>query len=377
MLKTDLMPTSAIEDKEASVARRLDAESYNRKSVYNFFGFKPVHTELSHAPVGITGTLPRDLVGVYLRNGTNPQFDPSGVRYHMFDGAGMLHQIQIRDGGATYSNTYIRTPRFQLERSTGREIYLNVGEMVSGGKACLDKIKLIEEKTARGMIPALGLDGTQNQTAVQYHHGRIFCLCEFGYPFALDARMDGGELILDGTGGFETWGGTLRGAFSAHPAIDPESGDFYSITVSMANGTVDAAHVSRGDLRRSTAIHRQGASRGKTAWIHECVLTESFLVFPDVSMRFDEKAILGPEGSFFFFDRGHKMRWGVIPRDFDANTEVRWFETETPGTIWHLVNAWERKRADGGTDIVVYAPRFDWYPSDIPIHTPATSPNGF
>jgi len=31
----------------------------------------------------------------------------------------MLHQIQIRKGAATYSNTYIRTPRFLAEEAVG------------------------------------------------------------------------------------------------------------------------------------------------------------------------------------------------------------------------------------------------------------------
>src|ERR1700736_4422098 len=86
---------STIEDDEQRIALALDAEDYNRKSLYNYFGFKPVRTELSHAPVTISGRLPAGLTGVYLRNGTNPQFGPSSARWHMFDGPGMLHQIQI------------------------------------------------------------------------------------------------------------------------------------------------------------------------------------------------------------------------------------------------------------------------------------------
>jgi carotenoid cleavage dioxygenase len=94
------------------VEQALEVERFNRDSAYNRPGFKPVRRELTQAPVTVTGTLPADLEGVYIRNGTNPQFDRSRVRYHMFSGAGMLHQVQIANGAATYSNTYIRTPRF-------------------------------------------------------------------------------------------------------------------------------------------------------------------------------------------------------------------------------------------------------------------------
>jgi len=52
---------------------------------------------------------------------------------------------------------------------------------------------------------------------------------------------------------------------------------------------------------------------------------------------------------------------------------LEWIETDKPGVIWHLVNAWEEQRADGGTNIVMFAPRYSDYPADIPIHTPDES----
>src|SRR5258708_39787172 len=97
----------------------------SRRSVYNVAGYCPVRDELRHAAVTlVSGRIPKDLEGVYLRNGTNTQFDKSYARPHAFTGAGMLHQIQIRSGKATYSNTYIRTPRFVFEDLAGREVYV-------------------------------------------------------------------------------------------------------------------------------------------------------------------------------------------------------------------------------------------------------------
>jgi carotenoid cleavage dioxygenase len=359
-----------IEDEERRIAQALDAEGYNRKSLYNYFGFKPARTELSQAPVTISGRLPADLTGVYLRNGTNPQFERLSARWHMFDGPGMLHQVQIADGAATYSNTYVRTPRFEFESAAGREVFMTFGEMAGGGKAALEKMALVERKRAEGLIPDLRLDATQTSTAVQFHHDRIFCLSEGGYPFAVSAQKTNQGLVLDGTGRFETWDGRLRSAISAHPAIDPETGDFYSITVSAAAGTVDAAHVSGGVLVRTKVLHQQ-EPKSKMAWMHECALTENYLLFPDISMRFDPGGLLGPEGSIVRFDPGYKLRWGLAPRDLSSSEEVRWFETGRAGSIWHLVNAWEETRADGGVQVVIYGSLFDSYPADVPIHTPA------
>src|SRR6266436_5239389 len=107
-------PASIFGEEDERIERALDVERFNRASLYDHAGFRPVRKELSHAPIRVTGTIPRDLDGVYIRNGTNRQFDRTHVRYHVFNGAGMLHQIQILNGEATYSNTYVRTPRFLL-----------------------------------------------------------------------------------------------------------------------------------------------------------------------------------------------------------------------------------------------------------------------
>jgi carotenoid cleavage dioxygenase len=41
---------------------------------------------------------PTDINGVYLRNGPNAAHMPTDLRYHMFDGDGMVHGVRIKDG---------------------------------------------------------------------------------------------------------------------------------------------------------------------------------------------------------------------------------------------------------------------------------------
>ena len=93
---------SATEEGERRIDAALDLENHNRDSVYNVAGYRPVRRELAHAPVRVSGELPADLDGAYLRNGTNSPFDNGRIRLHAFSGAGMLHQIQISSGSATY-----------------------------------------------------------------------------------------------------------------------------------------------------------------------------------------------------------------------------------------------------------------------------------
>ena len=65
----------AVFDEEyLDIDRQIDAPARSRTSVYNVPGYRPVHSELAHTPVAVTGAIPADLE-VYLRNSANVQFD--------------------------------------------------------------------------------------------------------------------------------------------------------------------------------------------------------------------------------------------------------------------------------------------------------------
>ena len=83
-------------------------------------------TEGSHSR-SVTGRIPQDLDGIFLRNGPNPQHPPIS-KYHMFDGDGMVHAVRLQAGNATvrHTNKWIRTPVFEEEKAAGRARYLKV-----------------------------------------------------------------------------------------------------------------------------------------------------------------------------------------------------------------------------------------------------------
>jgi len=71
--------------------------------------FAPVEEEITAFGLPVTGQLPAELNGRYLRNGPNPLGldDPN---YHWFLGAGMVHGVRLRDGKAEwYRNRWVRS----------------------------------------------------------------------------------------------------------------------------------------------------------------------------------------------------------------------------------------------------------------------------
>ncbi|WP_200821236.1 carotenoid oxygenase family protein [Oceanicoccus sp. KOV_DT_Chl] len=363
-----LFPRPLLSLADKKIAQALDIENYNRNIAYSKPGFLPVHNELSHAEVKVEGTIPADLEGVYIRNGTNTQFENTNSRMHMFNGAGMLHQLQIKDGVATYSNTYVRTPRFKIEDAAGDEIYSQFGDLAGGGKAALFKIIVDLLKKRFKVIPALdNCENSSATTAIQYHHGKLYCLQETGYPFSLQLKNSAGRLHIDGDGEWERFGNQLDTPFTAHPKIDPATGDWYTYSTDIMSGKIHYSIVSEGKLKSHDLLYE---AKPALSFLHDYFLTKNFTVFPDLSMRFDSKGLTGEHKSPFYFDADYKMRFGVINRNHKAGEAIRWFVTDLPGHIWHTINGWEETRADGGTDIVLYTPVFRSYPSDVPIHSP-------
>jgi carotenoid cleavage dioxygenase len=357
-------------DEDSRIDALIDAAKWNRDSLYSHPGFAPVREEHRHAPVRISGTLPADLEGVYLRNGTNVQFDEARTRAHCFNGAGMLHQVQIAGGRATYSNTYIRTPRFEYERLAGREVFPSYADMSSSGMAGLERMRLLARKQAEGLVPRWsGLEANPASTSVQYHHGELYCLQGSGLPFVLRHRIEGGQLLLDGGGELRDWDGELRVPFSAHPRVDPDNGDFWNVSVDSRGRAIWMAQVHAGELAQCVKVDEVAAGESLPGTIHDYFLTENYLVIPDVSLRFDEKHLREGGPGFWKFDASRPLRWGVLPRHPKPGERIRWFATDRPGMVWHVVNAWEEEGR-----IVLYAPVFDTYPSDVPIHTPAEPP---
>ena len=70
--------------------------------------YAPVEQELTASDLPVTGEIPADLEGRWLRNGPNPWADIDPAVHHWFLGAGMVHGVRIRGGRAEwYRNRYV------------------------------------------------------------------------------------------------------------------------------------------------------------------------------------------------------------------------------------------------------------------------------
>jgi carotenoid cleavage dioxygenase len=269
------------------------------------------------------------LEGVFYRNGPNPQFAPRD-RYHPFGGDGMVHAFRVEGGRVSYRNRWVRTPKLELERAVGESLFGTLGNPFT-----------TDER-------AKGTSGNVANTSIVWHAGRLLALEEGHAPFEIDADT----LASRGT---HDWQGGLVGPMTAHPKIDPETGEL----VAFGNG-VGGMHTGRlcydvvsgkGDLMRSDAFDGP-----YPAMVHDFIVTREHVVFPIFPATVDiGRAMKG--GAPIAWDPSQTSRLGVMRRDASVDS-IRWLEYD-PVFVYHPMNAFEQ---DGSivADMVVYdaAPGF-------------------
>ncbi len=272
--------------------------------------YAPVSEEITTGELEVVGEIPRDLNGVYLRNGPNRQF-PADGRYHWFDGDGMVHAMHFENGKARYRNRFVRTKAFKAESAAGRALWTGVMENPAGNPF--------------GNTHGLGLKDSAN-TDVIFHRGKVLAtwyLC--GSPYALD------PLSLE-TIGAEDFLGTLAGDMMAHPKVDEATGELFWFDYGPQPPYMRYGVISpEGTVRHVTDVALPGPRLP-----HDMALTAGYAVLMDLPLLQDQDARRA--GKYrISFDRSLPSRFGVIPR---YGTDVRWFEAK-PCYIYHVVNSWE------------------------------------
>ena len=277
----------------------------DRTSPYLTGNYAPISEERSVDLTVIAGELPADLRGVFVRNGSNPRFEPRG-RYHWFDGDGMIHAVHFDDHGAHYANRWVRTAGFDAETDAGEPLWTGILEPPD-----FSKFPQVFKDTAN--------------TDLVWFNGELLALWWLG--------GDAYRISLPdvGTRGRQDFGGTLNTHIAAHPKVDPATGemlyiDFDPIPPFLTFGVV----APDGRVTRSESV-----TVGGPRLQHDLAFTDDFAIVFDFPFMWETD-----DGSTrLAFHRDRPSRFGLVPRDGSA-ADTRWFETD-PCFMYHVANAWQ------------------------------------
>jgi len=252
----------------------------------------PVKDEIVIENLEIKGEIPKEISGMYLRNGMNPV---SGYSDHWFFGNGMLHGVKINDGKASYMNKYVRTPYFEEDMG-----------MMEG---------------------SFDLKASPANTHVIRHAGKILTLEEAHLPWSVDEDLN----TIDSY----DFNGKLNGPMTAHPRVCPETGELLFFGYQMMQKPYLTYHrVSKeGELVQSEEIDIP-----KPVMMHDWNITRNYVIFMDLPLVFDlDDAVSGSDPFGFKPECGARL--GVMPRN-GSNSDIKWIEIN-PCFVFHPMNAYE------------------------------------
>jgi carotenoid cleavage dioxygenase len=270
--------------------------------------FAPVRSE-DDFELEVRGEIPAGLAGVFYRNGPNPQFEPRD-QYHWFSGDGMIHGFFVGDGRVRYRNRYVRTPKWRTEHQAGRSLFGTFGN----------------PRTTEPSV--LGQDSGVANTNIVWQGGRLLALEEGHQPFELDPTT------LESRGYVEAY----RGKVTAHPKLDPETGEMVWFAYSAGQLPLNG-QMSYGVTDKDGKVVRRSEFEGPFAsMVHDFLVTRRHALFPILPLTLSlERAMQGQPPIAWEPSKGAHV--GVMRRDADVET-IRWFTTDAC-YVFHPMNAWE------------------------------------
>ena len=261
--------------------------------------FAPTFEEVTRYDLPVRGSIPPELNGSYIRNGSNPQNTNSP---HWFLGDGMVHGVHLENGRAlSYKNRYVQT------------------ELYKGGIA-------FDETIDSGLAPG-GANGTSN-VSTYFHGGKLLSLGEIGAAFELDPKT------LE-TIGLETFGGAIPNSMTAHPKIDPETGNLYCFGYWFVRPHITCWEISpSGEILNEAVIETE-----RPTMVHSFAITDREMVFWECPVVFDiQNAIENPIDAFMWTPE-YGARIGVLAFG-DSGDKIRWVDLPEPCFVFHETNAY-------------------------------------
>lgn len=269
----------------------------------------------------VDGEVPAGIDGLFVQAVPDQVYLPDvPVLYPMTiaaGGDGSVRAFRIKDGCVDFRTRYVRTERFELERKARRALFGNYRDPFSDDPS------------------VAGKDRTTANTAIYLHAGRMLASKEDGLPYEVD------PVTLETRGVWNADGAITSLTFTAHPKFDPDTGEMFGF-----------GYAARGETTRDIAYYVVDAAGKVTheAWfeapysamIHDCALTEHYMLFPIMPITSDLDR-LKAGGPHFVYDADLPQVFGVMPR-YGSADEVRWFQAPHafPG---HTINAYEQDGA--------------------------------
>lgn len=290
----------------------------------------PTRFEADIPDCEVIGQIPRDIDGAFYRVGAEWYYPPKFPDDAILNADGYVSMFRIQGGRVGYKGRWVRTERFRRNQEAGRQLYGYYRNPYTDDPYVRD--------------PAHPARRTVSNTAPLIHAQRLLTLKEDGLPYELDPNT------LETKGQWDAGGGWRSETFSAHPKLDPLTGEMVSYGYEATGMASDDLYIAtlnaQGRVTDSVTVKVPYVSV-----IHDMALTHRHVVIPFAGYVTSLERLR--EGRIHWgWDASKPSMIGVMPRG-GAAKDMRWFEGPER-CMMHTFNAHSE-----GDKVILYAPFYD------------------
>ncbi|XP_051123634.1 carotenoid 9,10(9',10')-cleavage dioxygenase-like isoform X3 [Andrographis paniculata] len=254
----------------------------------------------------------------------------------------MVHGVRIKDGKALYVSRFVKTARLKQEEFHHGSKFKKIGDLKGIFGLLMVYIQILRTKLK--VLDSSYGDGLAN-TALAYHNGKLLALNEADKPYAIKVMEDGDLQTI----GMLDYDKRLLHSFTAHPKVDPLTGEMFAFGYSMEPPYVTYRVISKdGTMHEPVSI-----TIPEPVMMHDFAITENYAIFMDLPLYFKPKEMVKDNKFIFSFDQTKNARFGILPRYAKNELLIKWFELPNC-FIFHNANAWEE-----GDEVVLITCRFE------------------
>ncbi len=290
----------------------------------------PMRFEADILDCEVVGRIPSDIDGAFYRVGAEWFYPSRFADDAILNADGYVSMFRIRNGKVDYRGRWVRTEHFETNRKAGRQMYGYYRNPYTDDESIRD--------------PARPNRRTVSNTAPLVHAGKLFSLKEDGLPYELDPNT----LATKGT--WNAGGAWKSQTFSAHPKLDPLSGEMVSFGYEATGLASDDLYIAtmdaKGKVTESVAVKVPYVSV-----IHDMALTHRHVIIPFGGYVTSAERL--KQGRIHWgWDASKPSMIGVMPRGGSAK-DMRWFQGPER-CMMHTFNAHSE-----GNKVILHAPFHD------------------
>jgi carotenoid cleavage dioxygenase len=273
---------------------------------------EPFRVEADILDLEVEGEVPAEIDGAFYRVQPDFIYPPRYLNDVPFNGDGNVSMFRFANGHVDFKCRYVKTQRYQAQ--------------VEARKALFGTYR--NRETDDPSVRQLS-GGTANTNLV-FHAGKLFALKEDSPPVLMDPHT------LETLDNYYTFNGKMKSrTFTAHPKIDPVSGEMFSLNYeATGNGSDDVAIYS---IDKSGEVNWESWIKAPyVGMLHDFALTQRHIAFLVIPMAVNLEQMKNG-GVHFAWDSTLPTWLGVMHRGGDGS-DLRWFKGPERSAT-HVMNA--------------------------------------